>query len=234
MQVAAISWFDASGHPTPTKGICPEGTTEFLMYEDMNRLWEYGTPPLEREEARKKIGEDAFGMWSFFRLQNGDKLIDRILQFEEQTANPTKQLVFDSNTGAWEEATGVYEKGIQTVKSHEIRLVYTAFHLMAQKLAMVVQHPHDRHTRKRFEKERLNWNPWIRLVTLRRLEQHRKEAQERGEVDWHWQWQVRGHWRDQWYPSEQAHKKIFIEAYIKGPENKSLKPPTHTIFKAIR
>lgn len=30
---------------------------------------------------------------------------------------------------------------------------------------------------------------------------------------------VRGHWRRQWYPSEQRHKNIYIQPFLKGPDN---------------
>jgi hypothetical protein len=33
---------------------------------------------------------------------------------------------------------------------------------------------------------------------------------------------VRGHWRNQWYPSMQAHRPKYIPEHIKGPEDKPL------------
>lgn len=35
-------------------------------------------------------------------------------------------------------------------------------------------------------------------------------------------WVVRPHWRNQWYPSEGIHRPVFIEEYIKGPDDKPL------------
>jgi hypothetical protein len=33
---------------------------------------------------------------------------------------------------------------------------------------------------------------------------------------------VRGHWRNQWYPSLNAHRQRWISPYVKGPEDEEL------------
>lgn len=38
-------------------------------------------------------------------------------------------------------------------------------------------------------------------------------------VEWKHRWLVRGHIRAQWYPSEQAHRLVWIAPYLKGPED---------------
>ena len=38
-----------------------------------------------------------------------------------------------------------------------------------------------------------------------------------GRIDWNWQWEVRGHWRNQFYAATNTHKPVFVEAYMKGP-----------------
>ena len=30
------------------------------------------------------------------------------------------------------------------------------------------------------------------------------------------QWSVRGHWRNQWYPSEKGHHRIWIDEHVAG------------------
>jgi hypothetical protein len=116
---------------------------------------------------------------------------------------------------------------------HEIRLVYTVFHLMAQKLALRMTTPTDRATRRRAERNKQTAPPTIEVVTLRRLEADRRRDPTGHEVDWQWSWTVGGHWRKQWYPSERLHKEIYIETYIKGPPDKPLKN-TIKIFAARR
>lgn len=51
-------------------------------------------------------------------------------------------------------------------------------------------------------------------------------------VDWAWQWAVRGHWRDQ--PTKEGTKLIWIHPYIKGPEDKPLKPDAGRVFAVTR
>ena len=71
------------------------------------------------------------------------------------------------------------------------------------------------------------------MVTLRRLEAARPrnpvEAQE-----WNWQWEVRGHWRNQWYAKERVHRQKFIEAYVKGDPTKPFKEHGSKLFVASR
>lgn len=48
---------------------------------------------------------------------------------------------------------------------------------------------------------------------------------------WNWRWFVRGHWRNQWFPSTQSHKLIYVPPYVKGPEDKPLK---QTVYRVVR
>lgn len=71
-----------------------------------------------------------------------------------------------------------------------------------------------------------------KLITLRRpTQQHVEGAQD---IEWNCQWHVRGHWRQQPYRSTGQVRPVFIEAYIKGPADKPLKPLSHNIFVAKR
>ena len=76
----------------------------------------------------------------------------------------------------------------------------------------------------------------IRVVMLRRAQV--RPAQERSdqpveprEVEWQHQWWVKRHYRAQWYPSEQAHRVIYIESYLKGPRDK---PILEKIYSVVR
>ena len=161
---------------------------------------------------------EGFGCWSYFMLQDGDKLIDRIRQFE----------------GISKEVRGAYQETKESDILHEIRWIYSAFYLMAQRLAMSVQHQTDRHTRRRNEFAKLKVTPFIRVITLRRMEEMRKKAEKEGTIDFQWHWEVRGHWRNQYYPSENMHKPVFIDAYIKGNLEKPFKAAGVKLFVAGR
>ncbi len=117
--------------------------------------------------------------------------------------------------------------------NHEVRYIFTALYLMAQRLTTIVHRQPDRATRRRAERMKESLPPLIKVVTLRRLESDRKADTTR-DVDWHWQWEVRGHWRNQYYPSESIHKPVFVESYVKGPSDKPFKPNSLKLFSVSR
>lgn len=71
----------------------------------------------------------------------------------------------------------------------------------------------------------------VRVVELRRESVKHEPTGEHREVDWRHQWWVTGHYRAQWYASEQAHKVIWIAPYLKGPEDK---PIIDKIYSVVR
>lgn len=62
----------------------------------------------------------------------------------------------------------------------------------------------------------------VRVVTLRKRAQRHQDADTNSNVEWSHQWVVNGHWRNQWYPSLGYHRQIWIDSFIKGPEDKPL------------
>ncbi|MGA2669837.1 MAG: hypothetical protein ABSF21_00215 [Dehalococcoidia bacterium] len=74
--------------------------------------------------------------------------------------------------------------------------------------------------------------PLINIITLR--PKTTVLSGEHRDVDWQYRWLVRGHWRQQWYRSDNTHRAIWITPYIKGPENKPLKKPSVNLFAVIR
>jgi hypothetical protein len=189
IRISALGWYKVS-----------EDKMYFLCYQDFQQ---YG-------------GKTGFGCWSHFTLKQGDKVLERIRQFEKTAKD------------------GAYKFSRETDMKHEIRWIYAALYLMAQRLAHHTDLPLDRHTRRRHEKTGKKIPPNVRIVSLRRLEEDRKKLGPGTPQDWQWQWHVKGHWRLQPYKTLGDYKWIFIEAYIKGPEDKPLKPLVHTLFKAVR
>lgn len=60
----------------------------------------------------------------------------------------------------------------------------------------------------------------IHVVKLRHKAVNKPQPPQPGEpnpVDWKHQWWVQAHYRAQWYPSEEAHKVIWIAPFLKGP-----------------
>ncbi len=77
----------------------------------------------------------------------------------------------------------------------------------------------------RRDAERSGFDPGApRVIELRRPTD--READPEGErvrdVEWSHRWVVRGHWRQQWYPSLNGHRQRWIGAYVKGPPDLEL------------
>jgi len=93
---------------------------------------------------------------------------------------------------------------------------------------------YDRASRRRLEKAKLVPIPEIKVVMLRRFLYRDKTNNTVKLIEWDHQWAVRGHWRQQWYPSEQAYRPKFVMPYIKGPKNRPFKDPTGRLFAVVR
>lgn len=125
------------------------------------------------------------------------------------------------------------EEEVLNLRFREIgRYVMTLFSFINQKLLVVSHQRANRATRKRYERERKIETPLIRVILLRAKKT--ASGKEQREVEWSCRWIVRGHWRQQWYPSLSNHKAIWIIPYIKGPEDKPLKKPATNLFAVVR
>lgn len=175
---------------------------------------------MDRHLANSEM--QGYGMWSYFVLLPGEKVIDKIRAFENIERSADK------------DHAGAYIIGRVMDVLHEVRWVYTAFHLMSQRLAATVEHKAERATVRRMERENLSLPSLLRVVTLRRMEEARNAEGGSHSVDWRWQWTVGGHWRNQWYPSAGEHKPVYIEDYVKGPPDAPFKPAQALIYKAER
>lgn len=62
------------------------------------------------------------------------------------------------------------------------------------------------------------------VVHLRKRAPSESHGEQGGAPEWSHRWIVRGHWRQQFYPTTNTHRPVFIEPYVKGPEGKPLLP----------
>lgn len=110
-------------------------------------------------------------------------------------------------------------------------LIKALFMFMEQKIVAVERRRPPRAERRRLKKEhRPIWD--LKIVSLRRYATPQLKEAGVGGVDWQCQWTVSGHWRKQ--PTNKGVKVIWIEPYIKGPEDKPLRDPTKSIFSVRR
>lgn len=90
--------------------------------------------------------------------------------------------------------------------------------LMGERIITSERRPAGRPARR--EAQRHGYDPHApRVIELRRPTNREMdpEGERLRDVNWSHRWIVGGHWRNQWFPSEQRHKQIYIGAYEKGP-----------------
>lgn len=98
-------------------------------------------------------------------------------------------------------------------------ILRTTWLLMQQPIAQTVEVEAYRAARRRLE--RAGHEPAaVRVIRLRRA----TRPHETGESDREYRhtWIVRGHWRQQWYPSREVHRPVWIAPHVKGPEGAPL------------
>lgn len=112
----------------------------------------------------------------------------------------------------------------ETESTYPFMTLLAVWMLLGQTLATAEEIPLDRATRKRAARAG-EPEPRVRIIDLRaRRRAGSSESQQTAAAgrDYHHQWVVRGHWRQQWYPSREAHRPVWISPYIKGPEDAPL------------
>ena len=118
------------------------------------------------------------------------------------------------------------------------RFIVCAGTFLRQKLAIVEPARAERHARKRIAASGWSGDPVVSVIHLR-------EREKRPSLDgaatstpddrtYRYRWIVQAHTRQQWYPSLETHLPILIGPYIKGPDDKPLKPRTTPIFLVDR
>ena len=105
-----------------------------------------------------------------------------------------------------------------------LRLYATMFVFMRQKILVATPHRPDRAERRRAER-RGEVLEDVHVIRLRGREAAVSASEATHTTEWARRWIVRGHWRNQWYPSLNMHQPKWIGPYIKGPDGKPLIEP---------
>lgn len=102
--------------------------------------------------------------------------------------------------------------------------------LMGQPIVSTEPEYLPRHFQRRMKRAGLRV-PEIRVVRLRHTQRPRTEAEEATSGRTYTRrWIVRGHWRNQWYASRQAHRPKYIPMHVKGPDGAELIITTETVY----
>lgn len=103
------------------------------------------------------------------------------------------------------------------------RVIMAFWLLSQQRIAQAHSQRVARATRRRAERANFEVpEDGIRVVTLRRFAPEAGESPDPAGVDWSHRWIVGGHWRQQWYPTLEDHRPVWIAPYVKGPEHAPL------------
>ncbi|MEU1134962.1 hypothetical protein ABZ383_34755 [Streptomyces sp. NPDC005900] len=65
----------------------------------------------------------------------------------------------------------------------------------------------------------------VRYVQLRHASSTPTDRGRGGGRPYQFRWIVRGHWRNHWYPSRKAHRPIWIDSHMKGPDGAPILDP---------
>jgi hypothetical protein len=100
-----------------------------------------------------------------------------------------------------------------------LRAMRSSWLLMQQPLANCSAIDPNRASQKRLRRAGHEPAP-VRVIELRRSKNSGGSGD--GDREYHHQWIVRGHWRQQWHPKRQLHRPVWIAPHIKGPEGAPL------------
>jgi hypothetical protein len=107
-----------------------------------------------------------FGAWSYFTLKQGARLIDRIREFEHKAFIVA--------------GVGSYKNERDTDRLHEMRWIYAAMHMMAQKMTCIKTVPTAKWLHKMQAQKKKPVVPSYRVIALRKLEDERERASQGG------------------------------------------------------
>jgi hypothetical protein len=167
------------------------------------------------------------GVWmSFYSASNLDRAIsDPQLLARCRTIVP-KLIVDNEAVVPWYPGEGENEAFLLPMSAETTygwaRLVFATFRLGAQRgLCEQAKHRTERPERRRTARAQLPERD-VMVLRLRRSE-HDPQVQVGVGREYTCRWPVRGHWRQQWYPSVQDHRPIWINQHIKGPDDAPLR-----------
>jgi hypothetical protein len=122
---------------------------------------------------------------------------------------------------------------VSTAQGDLTRFMQTLWRLMQQTIAETYRERPSRASRRRAERAGAV-EKYVTVIRLRRPHRPPAEGHVPAEVEWTHRWLVRGHWRNQWFPSMSAHRAIWISPFVKGPEDKPLEVSRLRAFEFVR
>lgn len=148
-----------------------------------------------------------------------------------------KPILYDAETAAQlRRETGTQLETDEPEYERFSRLAATAFLFLHQRIVARERVRPLRSARRRMARANGDDLADLNIIVLRRVERRHVDldSEDSEVIEWSCRWTVRGHWRQQWYPSVQLHRPKWITAHVKGPDDKPLRAPRGSLFAVIR
>jgi hypothetical protein len=101
-----------------------------------------------------------------------------------------------------------------------LRHLLATWHMQRQRLAGSHLERPDRAARRRLQRAGRTDDPAVRVIDLRAPAV--SSGSGANDREYHHRWIVKGHWRQQWYPSIEDHRPVWISPHVKGPDGAPL------------
>lgn len=172
----------------------------------------------------------AVSLWSDF--QDPEDTLARAAREDAQAAGAPRLGLL--HVAAWAFGTDVASPLVGDPSAQPaLRTFIALLSMMRQRVAITSEGHLPRQAQRQLARQRRS-APELRVVTLRRAYAPiPASAESPHQVDWSRRWVVGGHWRQQWYPSIDNHRQIWIAPYVKGPGDKPLVLPDE-VYKLRR
>lgn len=186
----------------------------------------YGTSvnPKERHAEDNLLQMTNLAWWSPGEIIN--QKVSEILNDIFDGATVSHSYMGKDGIEVVEVETNLYRHFKQQAVEKLLEAVASIWAFMAQKITSLEKYHAPRNVRRRLP---TGWepDPVIQVVHLRGYKSNAEPNPLNGpHSGFSVRWAVRGFWRNQWFPSEQRHHKIWINPYVKGPVDAPFKNAT--------
>lgn len=114
----------------------------------------------------------------------------------------------------------------------KLRLFGSLMTFLEQPFVTTTKERAERATRRRLGEHMPEPEPLVSVIRLRRPRAVTQPCNESEPIEWSHRWVVSGHWHR--YHSNEGIKTLWLLPYVKGPEDKPLKPPRAKVFAVVR
>lgn len=224
--IIGFAWFTVNGEQLGKNVVIlpleSHSDAAAYMYRYADQIW---------KAAREcNIGEPSeLPDWESFSAVNQRRLMDGYNQRAMQTA-------FSPVSSIWwwlrKPTNDVETREFDIANLHEYRMdgqsatcsldgrslkwLFAAWNLMKQPLVGIENQGPTRQQLRQAQRSGETTPPTVRVIKLRTVSG--EPSNDTGRQAYQHRWMVRGHWRQQWYPSIKDHRPVRVTPHVKGPE----------------